>query len=228
MSSGVPSALTTAVSPDVPTLRDALRIGTRHLHDRTESAFVLGAADLARSEYVAVLGRLLGLHTAAEAALAPWARALTAYGVVLGERIKAPLLRRDLAALGCPAVPADSTCPAPVVEAPSLAHAFGVLYVLEGSTLGGQLLRRQVEAALHLGPETGLAFLGAYGADVGPMWRAYVHALDRFDVALAPGARPGAHANVLAGARATFVAFERWVVAPTARSSAPPPVAILA
>lgn len=203
---------------DASALRRLLRDGTRDLHDRTESAFVLGADDLTRDEYVAVLGRMLGLYASAEAALAPWAADLAHYGLDLPARRKVPHLRRDLDALTSDGANVD---PAPNVS--SVAHAFGVLYVLEGATLGGQLLRRRVEAQLHLTPAAGLAFLSAYGANVGPMWRAYGDALDRFDAALATSTRAAAHAAALAGARATFLAFERWVVAPTARRTAAVP-----
>ncbi|HEY0780653.1 MAG TPA: biliverdin-producing heme oxygenase, partial [Gemmatirosa sp.] len=203
------------VSPTPPPLRTALRAGTRDLHDRTEAAFVLAADDLTRAEYAAVLARLLTLHSSAEGALDPWTGALAAYGVDLAARTRSPLLRRDLAALAPDDPPGRP--PAAGITAPTPAHALGILYVLEGSTLGGQLLRRRIEARLGLTPATGLAFLTAYGTDVGAMWRAFSEALDRCDAALDPAARATTHAHAVAGARAAFLAFEREVVAPTAR-----------
>ncbi|GJG88823.1 heme oxygenase [Gemmatimonadetes bacterium T265] len=210
------------MSPDPSSLRAALRDGTRDLHDRTEAAFVLGAPGVTRAEYVAVLGRLLGLYASAEAALAPWASALAGYGLELAPRRKTPLLRRDFRALGGAPIGGAPVgrgpgAGGPVVGIPTVAHAFGTLYVLEGSTLGGQLLRRRLAPALGLTPEAGLAFFSVYGADVGPMWRAFGEALDRFDTAAAPADRAAARGDALAGARAAFLAFERWVVAPTAR-----------
>jgi heme oxygenase len=106
---------------------------------------------------------------------------------------------------------------------PTLAHALGLLYVLEGATLGGQLLRRRLGPALGLTEERGLAFFTAYGAEVGPMWRAFADALARFDAATPAGERPAAHAAALDAARAAFVAFERDVVAPTAGGAPPRP-----
>jgi heme oxygenase len=203
----------------------ALRAGTRDLHDRTEAAFVLGDAGVTRAVYADVLARLAGYYARAEAALAPWAPALAAVGLDLAARRKAPLLRRDLDALGAEDTLIGSatrgTAAAP--HLPTAAHALGVAYVLEGATLGGQLLRRRLGPALGLTPEAGLAFFGAYGADVGPMWRAFTAALDRFDAATPAPARPAARAAAVAGARAAFLAFERDVVAPTA-SLAPRPV----
>lgn len=204
-----------------PPLLAALRAGTRDLHDRTEAAFVLGGAGVTRAVYVDVLARLAGYYARAEAALAPWATPLAAVGLDLDARRKAPLLRRDLDVLG-----AGGAAPGPVVapRMPSAAHALGVAYVLEGATLGGQLLRRRLGPALGLTPDAGLAFFGAYGAEVGPMWRAFTAALERFDAATPPHARPAAQAAAVAGARAAFLAFEREVVAPTAPHRVPGPV----
>jgi heme oxygenase len=205
----------------------ALRDGTRDLHDRTEAAFVLGeAARVTRPVYAEVLARLHDFYAAAEAALGAWAPALAAHGVDVAARHKAALLRRDLAALGSrpPALPGGAApagaFPAPAV--PTAAHAFGLAYVLEGATLGGQLLRRRLGPALGLTPERGLAFFAAYGAEVGPMWRAFTAALDRFDRAAPAPDRPAARAAAVAGARAAFLAFERDVVAPTAVRAATP------
>lgn len=207
-----------------PPLLAALRAGTRDAHDRTEAAFVL--ADPARvtvGVYVDVLSRLAAYHAAAEAALAPWADALATHGADPAARAKTPLLRRDLAALAGSGDVPDFLAPPPAVPTP--AHAFGLAYVLEGATLGGQLLRRQLGPALGLTPEHGLAFFAAYGADTGPMWRAFTAALERFDAAAAPEARATVHADAVRAARAAFLAFERDVVRPTAAARQAPALA---
>ncbi len=208
-----------------PSLLSALRVGTRDLHDRTEVAFVLAGPDVSRDAYVAVLAHLAAYSARAEAALAPWAPALAALGLDLAARRKAPLLRRDLAALGArrDAAPAGAALAAERHDRPlpSAAAALGTLYVLEGATLGGQLLRRRLGPALGLTAASGLAFFTAYGAEVGPMWKAFGLALERFDAATPEPARPAAHAAAVAGARAAFLAFERDVVAPTASPARP-------
>ena len=202
---------------DGPRLRDVLRTGTQDLHERSESAFVLAAPDVTRAEYGAVLVQLLAFHTAAESALAPWAPAFAALGLDLSAREKAPLLRQDLHALD---VPVDASAAAPPTFALStIAHALGAAYVLEGATLGGQLLRRRLGPALGLTPTAGLAFFTAYGDAIGAMWRAFGSALDHFDTALGPPERGAAHARALVGARDGFLTFERVVVRPTARAA---------
>jgi heme oxygenase (biliverdin-IX-beta and delta-forming) len=57
------------------------------------------------------------------------------------------------------------------------AEAFGALYVLEGSSLGGRVIlkelkRRKVSLA-------GLGFLDPYGADTGRRWRSFLAILER-------------------------------------------------
>jgi heme oxygenase len=205
------------------------------LHDRTEAAFVLGdPARVTRAVYADVLARLARHLAAAEAALAPWAPTLAGLGIDLAERGKQALLARDLDAVrppGAPPSPPGTPPPPPasggadaaLPAAPTLAHAFGLLYVLEGATLGGQLLRRRLGPALDLTAEQGLAFFGAYGSEVGPMWRAFTDALARFDAATPAAERPAAHAAALDAARAAFLAFERDVVAPTAAGAASSP-----
>jgi heme oxygenase len=49
----------------------------------------------------------------------------------------------------------------------------GAMYVMEGSTLGGQYIARQVEKTLGLAPGRGDAYFRGYGDETGPMWRAF-------------------------------------------------------
>ena len=47
----------------------------------------------------------------------------------------------------------------------------GALYVLEGATLGGQVLRREMAQRLGVNADNGGAFLDVYGAETGRRWR---------------------------------------------------------
>ena len=81
------------------------------------------------------------------------------------------------------------------------------MYVLEGATLGGQLLLRHLSRHFAAAPSPvgDFAFFRAYEDALGPMWRAFGAAL----VAATPDA-PFAD-RVVHGARVTFEHFERWV-----------------
>jgi heme oxygenase len=186
-------------------IRDLLREGTRVHHARAEASLPLMDESLTRDRYARALARLLGFYAPLERRLdaVDWA----AVGLDWTARRKAPLLAGDLRRLGWndAALAALPQCDdLPPVDSPS--RALGCLYVFEGATLGGQLVRRHLARRLALGPESGAAFFAAYGDAVGPMWRAYQQRLaelvDRG--ACAPD-------DVLDAARDTFDALTRWL-----------------
>lgn len=86
------------------------------------------------------------------------------------QRLRSPLLERDLAELG-------AAMPAPVpglerVRLDSLPAAIGSLYVLEVQALAGQLVSRQ--AHVHgLGPHNGAAFVNGCGEATASRWREF-------------------------------------------------------
>jgi heme oxygenase len=85
------------------------------------------------------------------------------------------------------------------------ASCLGILYVLEGATLGGQILRREISARLGLEADNGAAFLDVYGAATGRRWRDFMEYL---------GSRPmdaDERKAVVAAAHTTFSCFERWL-----------------
>jgi heme oxygenase len=184
--------------------RAALREATEAAHLRLHAlpdfhALAEGALD--RAAYGALLGRLLGFHAAMERRLAE-APTLDGFGIDLGERRRSPLLRADLAWLGCP----DPVAEAPLPPFASAAEAMGGLYVVEGSTLGGLHLARALDPLLPPGAE-GRRFLLGYGAAHGAMWRAACAAFERC------GATPEGLRGMIAGATAGFVMFEHWFAA---------------
>jgi heme oxygenase len=87
---------------------------------------------------------------------------------------------------------------------PSKAAFLGAMYVIEGSTLGGQYIARHVEYALGLAPGVGDSYFRGYGDRTGAMWREVQHALE------------GIHdkdADVVIGAaKKMFSEFGEWMV----------------
>lgn len=111
-----------------------LRARTAAWHDEVDAAFGGLALDQLDSyrDFLRAHARAL---PAAEAALASAAH-------LPSWRARTPLLAQDLAELGTAMPP-----PLPFA-APSAAFAWGVLYVMEGSRLGGTMLARQIGAGL--------------------------------------------------------------------------------
>ncbi|MES2336473.1 MAG: biliverdin-producing heme oxygenase [Pseudomonadota bacterium] len=165
--------------------RVALREATADCHDRVDAAF-----SVARLDDSADYGRFL---QAQAAAFIPCELALDRSGAdaVLPDwsaRRRADLLTADLGDLGMelPAMPDIS----PFIGEPAM---LGAVYVLEGSRLGGAMLKRSVQPGLPT------RFLSA-GPSIA--WRNLIHLLDE---------RLTSEASILAAidaARSVFSLFE--------------------
>ncbi|GGR64462.1 heme oxygenase [Deinococcus seoulensis] len=153
-----------------------LKTRTRVQHEQAEASLNLMDPLLTRGEYVRVLRHMWTLYVPLEdrlgALLGPANRAALDWPA----RLKRPLLERDLRDLGSP-LPDRALHPDALDFLHAEADAWGAAYVLEGATLGGQLLRRHLHTALDLG-NGGAAFYGSYGELVGPRWKAFGAALE--------------------------------------------------
>jgi heme oxygenase len=154
----------------IPDVLARLRAATAPAHERLEADLDLFTAIATPRGRRRLVRRFHGLHSGAEAVLAPWLGAVP--GLDFQARRRRDLLAADLAALG------EAAAPAPPHPAPtSLPEALGQFYVLEGSTLGGQVIRKRVLGAG--GTMQGLSFLDPYGAETGPRWKSFLGILDR-------------------------------------------------
>jgi heme oxygenase len=156
--------------------------------------------------YLALLARLHGFHAPLEARLAamPETRQL---GIDMAARAKARLATHDLMPLGWPQNAIDSIprcMRLPALRKP--AEIWGCLYVVEGSTLGGQVITRMVKDRLHLTQENGCAFFAGYGQQTAAMWREFCGSLNTF-----AEDHPAVQEEIVGAAIETFVRFEEWV-----------------
>ncbi|MFJ3073449.1 MULTISPECIES: biliverdin-producing heme oxygenase [Pseudomonas] len=175
----------------------ALREGTLTCHKALEARLPFFDAGFDTAAYSRLMQAYYGFHAPLEARLGAYQEPL---------RAKTPALALDLQALALSASDIDTLplCQAlPVVR--DEASALGVMYVLEGSTLGGQVLKRAMAERLGLGPSSGAGFLDVYGALTGRYWRDFLERLDR-----APSA-PAAQAATVQAAIDTFACFEHWL-----------------
>lgn len=187
-----------------PTLRFRLKAATDTLHRETERLFALEARVAHRDTYRDLLIALYGFHAPLEQKLRElkFATALD----MPARLIKSAWIAEDLKALGLDgtAITRLPHC-AELPELATTAEAFGALYVIEGATLGGQLITRVIRDRLGLTPENGGRFFASYGAFTGPMWRNFVSALD------AEGVDPKQAAIMERAAAGTFNAFCSWL-----------------
>ena len=182
-----------------------LRSGTAALHERVERTVDIPGHLGSLSNYTVMLARFHGFYAPLEDLLA----GVGDYESVLidiAARRKAHLIRDDLRTLGYTpeAVAVLPACPIlPTVA--RLAEALGCLYVLEGSTLGGQFIRREVAARLGLTPDRGCAFFAGYGERTGAMWKAFGAA-----VTAHADAHPEDRDVIVAAAVETFTRLDEW------------------
>ena len=187
----------------LPSVLSALRAQTGQMHSRLEKRMPFFSARLDLSLYTRLIQAYYGFYQPLEAALLAGSTWLPAC-LDLGERLKVPTLLRDLQALGIEHPDELPVCTRlPVID--GVASALGVLYVLEGATLGGQVLRREMHARLGLDEHNGAAFLDVYGRDTGRRWKAYLSLLDE-----QPTDPQFLQAAALA-AESTFICFEQWL-----------------
>lgn len=182
-----------------------LRAETRVLHEQIEGVVPILQPGADASTYRWYLQKLLGFHRPLEPALFA-TPGLEALGIRRQEREKLPWLERDLQALGlsAAAIQALPDCqPSPVLH--GLPGALGCSYVLEGATLGAQLIYRELSARLPEVMATACAYLRCYGAQTGARWRSFIGALEQ------GATEESARRALVASACDTFQCLQRWL-----------------
>ncbi|MBC7548517.1 MAG: biliverdin-producing heme oxygenase, partial [Polaromonas sp.] len=94
---------------------------------------------------------------------------------------------------------------------------FGCLYVLEGATLGGQIITRHLHASLGLTPQSGGSFFSGYGPHTGSRWKEFCAHLTAF------AAQLDSDAEIVDSANATFDSLDRWLYPKTTTTIKPIP-----
>ena len=178
-----------------------LREATRDQHEALENVLPLGAATADDPLYRAVMSRFWGFYATWEAQAAAHAGAELV--PVLKARAKLPLLEADLRALGVAAEGLPRLRPEalPAFSAGD-ATLLGSMYVVEGATLGGQVISRHLEQDSGFHDGLGYSFFRSYGKAVGQQWRAFTALLETL-----PDAAEG---PAVAAAQQTFAAFAQW------------------
>lgn len=148
-----------------------MRAATAERHTRLDSGLAIGAADASLADYHGHLLMLRGW-------LAPLEAWLCGFGDwpqhALPMVLRTPLIEADLAN---PAMAQGAPGPQPAAHWPahaSVAYRWGVLYVVEGSQLGGSVLYQRLAVSLVPHP---LTYLRGAPEGPGPRWRSFMQAL---------------------------------------------------
>ncbi|SFD01632.1 Heme oxygenase [Thiohalospira halophila DSM 15071] len=190
-------AMAAETLPDTD-VRSLLRDATAELHADIEASAVVRrvmADTVTEADYRHLLARLHGFHRPLETGLNDFC---TRTGEERPYQRRVVRLERDLRARG---IDPDDLPRSPDAPRPhDRAQLLGITWVLEGSALGAQVIRRHLEA--RLGP----AVIGPFHAAEGPAaWRSFLARLE--GEVRSPGEREAA----LRGARVTFAGLLQWL-----------------
>lgn len=182
-----------------------LRHETSERHAGLEQRMTVMDPHLSRADYRAIVQGFFGYYAPLEARLGAspvWAELAFDFAA----RRKVPRLEKDLMALGqtaeeLPRLPRCTELP----ELDTMPQVLGCLYVVEGATLGGQVITRHLMATHGITPETGGAFFAGYGAETGARWQAFGAMMT------AAAERFGAADEIVASANRTFETLDRWL-----------------
>ncbi|MBM6582932.1 biliverdin-producing heme oxygenase [Microvirga sp. BT689] len=183
------------------TILARLKRETRAAHDRIEAAMDLERRISSRDAYRDLLIRFHGFHKAWEEAAADRAPDRTFFE----RRRKTQLLVKDLKALGLKSdeITQLPQC-RPLMPLSAPEAVLGSMYVVEGSTLGGAIIAREVERRLGFVAETGCAYFRSYGRDIAAMWKS-------FGAVLLEASSPEADDVMVESAQKTFDVMHDWL-----------------
>jgi heme oxygenase (biliverdin-IX-beta and delta-forming) len=181
-----------------------LKHATAPEHERLEVLSCIHQSLRSLPQYQVLLSKMFAIYVALETRLR-LVTELPRHLPDISERWKLDNLAGDLRSLAIPVQTVAHCSDVPAIE--SVPQALGCMYVLEGSTLGGQILSREILIHLNLTPDAGGAFFSSYGSNVGPMWRRFTKSLEDY-----VESNPSHRQAILAIAVATFQFFSRHLI----------------
>lgn len=182
-----------------------LKTATKDLHSRVECVPIIGhllAQEVSDQDYVHYLLAMYTFLLPLETVLRPHIANAAFPDHIRRHRSEA--LRLDLSALGVQGTNQYKLC-AELPEANSVGEAFGIVYVLEGSLLGGRLIRNHL-SRLQIRSDA-FHFLSGYGDDTQNYWRTFLASAQA--VVLTD---PSAADQMLLSAQQTFRRLEAWLL----------------
>lgn len=156
-------------------LRQETAESHQKLEDNPLSKAILSPS-VSVKDYQTYLTALFGLTIACEDQVFP---VISHVITDLPDRYKSRLIIDDLLATGLSEAEIDAL-PVYRFEFSTVAEALGIMYVLEGSTLGGKILYRHIHEVLGLVPENGASYFWGYGAQTGNLWKSFISSLTQF------------------------------------------------
>lgn len=184
-------------------LRTQLKEETKSLHNKIEQTNLLKKIiqnELTPNDYQRLIKKFHGFITPCEDLIST-----LKCKSIIENRKKKPWLDQDLCALKISTL--DDTTPQKCLELPVLLdyeHVLGYLYVIEGATLGGQIISKMLKTQLQITKDQGGRFFYGYGNETKKMWDEYCSLLHNISNA-------EHKSKIIASARNTYNLLHNWM-----------------
>lgn len=202
------STMTAEQGQSPPLVMTLLKAETTPAHkqlERTGSFVRLFEPDYSMQEYRELLCHFYGFFTVVEPLV--FDDLSEQHKSVLSHKVKVGLLAKDLFVLGMDETTLNNLprC----IELPpasSFAQKMGVLYVLEGSTLGGRIISKRLKDHFGLEVQDKLNYYSCYGENIGVEWKKFQTFMgSEFED------KENEITEVIAAANDTFLSLHKWL-----------------
>jgi len=181
-----------------------LRQQTAESHQKLEDNYLSRAIlspSVTQADYQKYLSGLYGLTIACEDQVFPKVNHIVPQ---IEKRYKSGKIIEDLSFTGYSDLKIDEL-PYYQYKFSTVAEALGIMYVLEGSSLGGRILYKHINEFLGLDLANGAAYFWGYGQETGPMWKSFISEVARY------AAENGEGQQIIDSAVKTFTITDTWL-----------------
>lgn len=188
------------------TFLDRLRAGTAESHNSLEQLPVslsITSADISNESYALYLDMMHDVIKQLEDKIYP---VIAPIVEDLDSRIKLDLIEKDLAVLNHSKTRFSNPF-GDDAKLNSLPYALGIMYVVEGSTLGGRYILKNIEAFLPYDETQGALYFAGYGNKTGSTWKNFLNVLISYEQ------ENNAGDEIIAGADFAFQAIHNHLAA---------------
>lgn len=182
-------------------LHERLRIHTRQAHNQIEKNYFFSLIlhqEISLIQYKELLSKLYGFIRPCEAMINQ-----LPYKEIVTSKLKEPLLKNDLKALGVINLEDVNQCDV----LPSLTDLYtllGYFYVIEGSTLGGQVITKLLQKGLKITKTNGGSYFLGYGDQTLDNWQHFCKELNQIT-------DKKQQDNIIKAAQLTFQTLNQWL-----------------
>ena len=186
----------------LPAFLNSLRTATAASHTALEALPISESIlkpDVTDLEYAHYLILMRDVVSDAEQNIFP---ILTSIIPDIESRNKTQHIKADLAALGAITEEAEKPLSESITDI-TVPFALGILYVIEGSSLGGRVILKNINTVLGHDAESGAAYFSGYGGQTGSRWKSFLEILVNFESENNNGT------EIIAGANFAFDAIHK-------------------